>query len=532
LTKYVVRGESKNQHGDGQKIKNLDSSRKYALPACKLELEIMNTVIRKASIRAIGALFAILALSACEQKGDAVTEAKQADKAAGIAAPGIAETRAIAEEGFIYGLPIVMNYAVMYEYAVDRNSGQFKAPFNQIKNEPRVFTYKDTAVITPNSDTPYSFAWLDLRAEPIVLSVPAVDKDRYYSVMLEDGNTFIYGYIGSRATGSEAGDYMVVGPNWQGETPAGISKVFRSTTEFSVAGYRTQLFNPEDMPNVIKVQDGYKVQALSKFLGTPAPAAAPAIDFPKIDKAMVKTNFFEYLDFSLQFAPAGPEEKAIRVKLASIGVGPGKTFDFKELSDAHKAEIGLGMKAGEEKIKNYLKTKLINLGGWEIASYFGDRKHYDGNWLLRAAGAQAGIYGNDAKEAAYPITREDADGNTLDGSKHNYTLTFPAGEFPPVNAFWSVTMYDGKTQFLIKNPINRYLINTPMLPDMKKNTDGSLTIYIQNESPGKDKESNWLPAPDGPIYIAMRLYWPSTETPSILPAGEGSWSPPGILLAN
>src|SRR6266851_9737299 len=128
--------------------------------------------------------------------------------------PGIIEAKAIAEEGFIYGLPIVMNYAVMYEYSVDKDSGQYKAPFNQIKNEANVFTYKDTAIVTPNSDTPYSFAWMDLREEPIVLSVPAVDPKRYYSVMLCDGNTYNYGYIGTRATGSEAGDYMVVGPEW------------------------------------------------------------------------------------------------------------------------------------------------------------------------------------------------------------------------------------------------------------------------------------------------------------------------------
>ena len=185
-----------------------------------------------------------------------------------------AETRAIAEETFIYGLPIVMNYAVMYEYAVDRDSGQFKAPFNEIKNEPRVYTYKDTAVITPNSDTPYSFVWMDLRAEPMVLSFPAVEKSRYYSVMLCDGNTYNYGYIGSRATGNEAGDYLVAGPDWKGETPPGIKKVYRSTTQFSVAGYRTQLFNPEDMPNVVKIQSGYKVQPLSQYLNQTAPPAA------------------------------------------------------------------------------------------------------------------------------------------------------------------------------------------------------------------------------------------------------------------
>ena len=176
----------------------------------------------------------------------------------------------------------------------------------------------------PTATRPIPSLWLDLRAEPIVLSVPAVEKERYYSVQLCDGNTFNYGYIGSRATGNEAGDYLVVGPDWKGETPAGIKKVFHSTTQFSLAAYRTQLFNPDDMPNVVKVQAGYKVQPLSAFLKQPAPPAAPAIDFPKINKELVKTNFFEYLDFALQFAPAGPEEKEIRAKLASIGIGAGQ----------------------------------------------------------------------------------------------------------------------------------------------------------------------------------------------------------------
>jgi hypothetical protein len=439
------------------------------------------------------------------------------------------EAKAIAEEGFIYGLPIVMNYAVMYEYAVDKGNPEFKAPFNQIKNEARVFTYKDTAIVTPNSDTPYSFLWMDLRAEPIVLSVPAVEKSRYYAVQLEDGNTFNYGYIGSRATGSDAGDYIVVGPDWKGETPAGIKKVFHSTTQFSVAGYRTQLFGPDDMPNVVKVQAGYKAQPLSAYLKQPAPPAAPEVNFPKINKELVKTGFFDYLDFSLQFAPAGPEEKEIREKLARLGIGAGKTFDFKALSPEQKAAVVEGVKAGEAKIKQYLLAgeKIIN--GWKIGAYFGDRDFFKGNWLLRAAGAQAGIYGNDAIEATYPMTKTLADGEPLDGSKHNYTLTFPDGQLPPVNAFWSVTMYDGRSQFLIKNPINRYLINSPMVPKMKKNADGSLTLYIQKDSPGKDKESNWLPAPNDLIYLVMRLYWPKTEPPSILPPGEGTWKPPGIV---
>jgi hypothetical protein len=439
------------------------------------------------------------------------------------------ETKAIAEEAFIYGLPIVMNYAVMYEYALDKGGPQFKAPFNQIKNEARVFTYEDTAIITPNSDTPYSFLWLDLRAEPMVLSVPAVEKERYYAVMLCDGNTYNYGYIGSRATGNEPGDYMVVGPDWKGEKPAGIKKVFTSTTPFTVAGYRTQLFNAGDMPNVVKVQAGFKAQPLSAFLKQPAPPAAPKIDFLPATTAGIQANYFQYLDAALQFVPPAPEEKEIRSKLAKIGIGPGKTFDFKNLSADQKDAFMLGMKSGDEQVDKFLASGVKNVNGWNIGSFFGDRAFFDGNWLKRAAAAKGGLYGNDAVEATYPFTRVDATGEKLDGSKHNYTITFPAGQLPPVNAFWSVTMYDGKSQFLIKNPINRYLINSPMLPNMKKNADGSLTLYIQKDSPGADKEANWLPAPNDTIYLVMRLYWPKTKAPSILPAGEGTWKPPGIV---
>jgi hypothetical protein len=442
--------------------------------------------------------------------------------------PGFLKAKDIAEAGFIYGLPIVMGYGVMYEFAVDRNSGQFKAPFNQIANAANVFTYKDTAVVTPNSDTPYSVVWMDLRAEPLVLSVPPVDSKRYYSVMLCDGNIYNYGYIGTRATGSEAGDYMVVAPDWKGATPAGIKKVFRSSTQFSLAIYRTQLFSPDDLDNVKKVQAGYKVQTLSAYLKQPATTAAATIDFPKIDKELAKTNFFDYLDFALQFAPAQGNEKEIRAQLASIGVGPGKTFNFKDLPLEQKLEVGLGMKEGEKKVDEAVANAGKAINGWRVSSLFGDSAFFNGDWLKRAAGAKGGIYGNDAAEAMYPARRTDSDGQTLDGSQHNYTLTFPAGQLPPVNAFWSLTMYDGKSQLLIENPINRYLINSPMLPTMKTNADGSLTLYIQNKSPGADKESNWLPAPNGPIYLVLRLYWPKAEPPSILPAGEGTWQPPDV----
>jgi hypothetical protein len=474
-------------------------------------------------------MMAIAAMVGCGKKEDTITQAAKKEAAAGVPAPSIEEVKAIAEAGFIYGLPLVMNYAVQYEFTLDKASNQFKAPPNTLFNERRVFTYQDTAVVTPNSDTPYSIVWLDLRAEPMVITVPEIDKKRYFSVQLVDGSTFNYGYIGSRTTGNDGGHYMIVGPRWQGGTPAGIDKVFRSGSDFSLALFRTQLFDPADMPNVIKVQDGYAAQPLSVFLKQAAPPPAPAIDWPKIDKELAKTNFFEYLDFLLQFAPAAPDEEAIRAKLASIGVGPGKKFAFKDLSLEHKAAILLAMKEGEKKVDEKAAGIGREINGWRVGAAFGDRAFFDGDWLLRAAAVKAGIYGNDAVEAMYPQIRRTADGAELDGSKHKYTLSFPKDQLPPVNAFWSVTMYDGKTQLLIKNPIDRYLINSPMLPKMKNNKDGSLTIYVQKDSPGKDKESNWLPAPDGPVYMVMRLYWPTTEPPSILPPGEGTWQPPAVV---
>lgn len=455
--------------------------------------------------------------------------AQQTDKKAGVAFPGIDETKSIAGEAFIYGLPIVMNYAVMNEFCVDKNSGQYKGPFNQISNEARVFTYKDTAVVTPNSDTPYSMLWLDLRAEPMVISVPAVEKSRYYSVQLVDGNAYNYGYIGSRSTGPDAGDYLVAGPDWKGETPAGIKQVFRSTTPFSLTIFRTQLFNAEDMPNVIQVQAGYKAQGLSSFLKQPAPPAAPKIDFFPATTKGIKENFYAYLDAALEFVPVTADTKDLRTRLASIGIGPGRKFAFKDLSLEHKAAVLLAMKEGDDKVQKFLDSGMKDINGWKLGALFGDADFYKGDWLKRAAAAKGGIYGNDAVEATYPMTRVDATGGVLDASKHNYTLTFTAGEMPPVDAFWSVTMYDGKSQLLIENPINRYLINSPMLPGMKKNADGSLTLYIQKDNPGPEKEANWLPAPNDTVYLVMRLYWPKTEAPSILPAGEGTWKPPGIV---
>ncbi|MBP7371007.1 MAG: DUF1254 domain-containing protein, partial [Arenimonas sp.] len=353
-------------------------------------------------------LVSMLLTVGCSKSSDPISAQEKINESAGATAPSIEQTKAIAEEGFIYGLPIVMNYAIMNEFVLDKNSGQYKGPFNSIANESRVFTYKDTAVVTPNSDTPYSMLWLDLRAEPMVISVPAVDSKRYYSVQLIDGNAYNYGYIGSRATGSDAGNFLVVGPGWSGEKPEGIKQVFQSTTPFGLTIFRTQLFNAADMPNVEKVQAGYQAQPLSAFLKQPAPPATPETVFPPANTAGIKANFFDYLDAALQFVPETPADTEIRAKLASIGIGPGKKFALKDLSAEHKAAILLAMKEGDDKIEQYLNSGNKAINGWKVGALFGDGAFYNGDWLKRAAAAKGGIYGNDAVEAMYPMTKTQA----------------------------------------------------------------------------------------------------------------------------
>jgi hypothetical protein len=286
------------------------------------------------------------------------------------------------------------------------------------------------------------------------------------------------------------------------------------------------------MVNVEKVQAGYKAQPLSAYLKQPAPPAAPVITFPVINKDLVRTNFFDYLDFVLDLTPQTAADRPIRVKLSRIGVGPNKTFSFRDLSVAHKVELGLGMKEGSEKVDQAASRLGTTINGWEVGAIFGDEAFYHGDWLKRAAAAKFGTFGNDAVEAMYPFVTKTANGTPLDASKHEYTLTFAAGELPPVGAFWSLTMYDPKTQHLVANPIDRFLINSAMLPNMRRNADGSLTLYIQNKSPGTDREANWLPAPDGPIYMLLRLYVPNQTPPSILPAGHGKWKPPAVVQAS
>ncbi len=439
---------------------------------------------------------------------------------------GEEEARAIAKEAYIYGFPLVDSYRIQYSYFVDRSDPEYKAPWNTLVNNARVYTPKDTAIQTPNSDTPYSYVGADLRAEPLVFTVPEVDKGRYYSLQFIDMNTFNFAYVGSRATGSGAGNFLLAGPNWQGETPEGVKEVIRSETDFAFVLYRTQLFGPDDIENVKKVQAGYGVKPLSAFLGQPAPAAAPDIDFRKPltpDGERTSPEFFDVLNFLLQFSPVDPSETDLRARFAKLGIEGGKTFDPGALSPEIAAAVEAGMADAWATFKNYKETE-VDTGKASSADGFGTRAFLKNNYLVRMSGAVLGIYGNSKDEAIYPVYFTDAAHQPMTGA-NRYTLRFAPDGLPPVNAFWSLTLYKLPESLLSENTLNRYLINSPMLPDLKKDADGGLTLYIQHESPGKENEANWLPAPEGPFFAAMRLYWPKEE------ALDGRWKAPALEKA-
>jgi hypothetical protein len=434
------------------------------------------------------------------------------------------ETRAITKEAYIYGFPMVDSYRIQYDYFQDKNNSEFKAPWNHIANIRRVSTPADTTAQTPNADTPYSWLGLDLRAEPIVLTMPVIPKDRYFTVQLIDAYTFNFAYIGSRTTGNNGGSFLIAGPNWKGEKPKGVKEVIRSETEFIFAFYRTQLFDPADIDNVKKVQDGYKVQTLSAFNGTPSKTAPPVVFFKPISRDDQKTSleFFNVLNFVLQYCPTDPSEVDLMARFAKINVGAGKNLDVSKLSPEMKKAMDEGI---ADAWADFGRTRdQVNEGKITSGDLFGTRAEMKNNYLYRMTGAVLGIYANSKQEAMYPVYGVDSNGQKLSGA-NNYTLHFAVGELPPVNAFWSLTLYKMPESLLAANPINRYLINSPMLPQLKKDGDGGLTLYIQNESPGKDKEANWLPAPSGPFVMYMRLYWPKEE------AMDGKWKSPPLKRA-
>lgn len=469
-------------------------------------------------------LAVVALLAACTTTGSEETPTPPPRPGPAVVTPE--QARAIAKEAYIYGFPMVDNYRVQYAYFVDKEDPEYKGGWNEIHNTARVYTPEDTAIQTPNSDTPYSAVGADLRAEPLVLTVPPIDQDRYYSLQFVDGYTYNFAYLGSRTTGNGGGKYLLAGPNWKGDKPEGVNDVIRSDTELAFVLYRTQLLGPSDLDSVKKIQAGYQVTPLSVFLSQPPPAPAAPIDFvPPLTSEQQRTSpqFFEILNFAMRFAPAPPTEQDLRARFATIGIGPEGDFDADKLSPEMRAAIEGGMADAWAEFDTFKKDK-VDTDQVSSADFFGTATDLAGNYLYRMAGAVLGIYGNTAAEALYPGAFNDSTGAPLTGA-NKYTYRFEPGQLPPVNAFWSLTMYELPQSLLVTNPMNRYLINSPMLPSLRADPDGGYTFSIQNESPGIQDESNWLPAPEGPFVVVLRLYWPKPD------ALNGTWKAPKPVKA-
>lgn len=427
------------------------------------------------------------------------------------------ELGATIRDGYIYTYPMVKNYLTMYQYAVEEGGSQYKGPFNQMVSVARVYTPADTAIITPNSDTPYSFIVFDLRAEPVVVTMPAIEKERYYSLQLVDLYTNNVDYPGTRVDGNDGGDFLITGPGWKGEVPAGIKRVIGMPTWLSLGIVRTQLFSPEDLAKVEEIQKGYAAVPLSTYAGTPAPEAAPVIDWHPISDELMVSDYWSIAAFLLQFAPAWPGDEPQREGLARLGVKPGAAWPGADVSPNLADQIRAGA------ITAYEEVHSTAVALTDSSKIFGTPEQMQGQYLTRAAAADGGIYGNTVQEALYVIYVLDSDKESMDGSKGKFALTFTPETLPPVNAFWSLTMYDLTTQFLVDNPINRYIVNSAMLDNLKPDADGNITIYLQKDSPGEDLESNWLPAPASTFYTVMRLYLPKAE------ALDGRWTAPPVV---
>lgn len=427
-----------------------------------------------------------------------------------------AESEAIAREAFIWGYPVVENYNVLDSLALNTASPTFKAPINAIGHARALATPQDRTIVAPNVDTLYSYAWLDLRSEPLVLTIPPFEKNRYVSLQLIDAYTYILDYVSPRTNGHGGGSFLVTGPGWDGVAPKDIKAVFRSPTSLVLAHYRTQFLGPGDLTRVHELQNHFRVETLSAYLGAapsqPAPllnAVAP-VDLRHDPASM---QFFRILNWMLAYMPDLPDEKALRARFARIGVGPGLPFDPPA---EERPAIAKGMLEGLAQMEARARTVTSS------AELFGSRTQLGQDYLARAVAAMIGIYGNAPEEflgVGYPA---DAQGKPFDG-RNRYTITFRPDDVPDVGAFWSITAYD-KDRLLHDNPLARYSINSAMLPDFKKNSDGGFTIYVQHESPGKNREANWLPVPEEPFTLTFRTYMPAESV------RQGQWKAPPVLM--
>ena len=374
---------------------------------------------------------------------------------------------------------------------------------------------------SPNNDTLYSTAWVNVGEEPVILSHPDMG-DRYFTFQLAGFDADNFGYVGQRATGSAAGHFAIVGPNFKGELPPGVQALPPAPMPWVLIAGRTLVDGEQDLPNVHALQKQYRLTPLS-YWGKPEAELPVSHDIwaPYSNKQDPLASW-RTINRAMTESPPPQDESALLDFLAEVHIGPGQDLDT--LDEESKRGLARAAKDAHQMLIRMRKDppggSYVN--GWRRGPEYAGHKGTVGEYLDRGISNFKGIVGNDQVEAKYYQVRTDKNGKFLDGSRHVYELTFPEGEEPPADAFWSITIYDDTTN-LVDNPLDRYSLGD-RTPGVKRNRDGSLTIYIQFQSPGANKVSNWLPAPDGQFMISLRIYRPQQV---VL---DGSWTPPALTL--
>ncbi|MFS8113287.1 DUF1254 domain-containing protein [Rhizobium jaguaris] len=435
------------------------------------------------------------------------------------------DAHAIGVEAYIYLYPLV-TMDITRKQATNVEAGKVfgRGPANEFTNVPEFPPANFRDVVRPNFDTLYSIAWLDMTKEPMVVSAPDTDG-RYYLLPMLDMWTDVFASPGWRTTGTAKADFVVVPPGWQGEAlPAGTQRIDAPTPIVWIVG-RTKTDGPDDYAAVHKIQAGYKVTPLSQWGKESDPvkvAIDPTIDMktpPKMTvDGMSADAFFAYATDLLKVNPPHSTDQPIIARMKRIGIEPGKSFDIGKV-DPVVAKALEGAPADAQKLMEWKTPTLARVAnGWSMNT---DTMGVYGNYYLkRAIVAQLGLGANLPEDAVYPLNLGDEKGNPLTGANH-YTIHFDKQTLPPVNAFWSVTLYDSEG-FQVGNDLNRFAVSSWM--PFQYNPDGSLDLYLQNANPGKQREANWLPAPTGPFNLTMRLYGPKAE------ALTGKWNPPPVTI--
>src|SRR6516162_7659043 len=432
------------------------------------------------------------------------------------------EAHAIGVDAYVYFYPLVtMDLTRKQSTNIEPGKEPGKGPMNTFTNVPEYPPADYRTVVRVNFDTLYSIAWLDLTKEPMVVSAPNTDG-RYYLLPMLDMWTDVFASPGWRTTGTQAGNFLVTPPGWSGTVPAGMTRISAPTPYVWIIG-RTRTDGPQDYDAVHKIQAGYKVTALSE-IGKPAKPLEvkidPTVDMKTPPKVQVDTmaadKFFAYTAELLKVIPPHVTDQPIIAQLKRIGIEPGKSFDLAKADPAIRNALASVPEDGQRLMAWKIPTLARVANDWSMNT---DTMGVYGNYYLkRAIVAQLGLGANLPEDAIYPLNLGDETGKPLDGA-NKYTLHFDKGDTPPANAFWSVTLYD-PDGFQVANALNRFAVSSWM--PFKYNADGSLDLYFQNVSPGKDKEANWLPAPKGPFNLTMRLYAPRSE------ALTGKWNPPPV----